>query len=69
MEYSERFAPSGDPMNKLAAAGVTSGPVGLAVNYLATITDVLQAVLLVVTILATTASGLYYFNKWRKDRE
>lgn len=55
--------------DKLAATGAATGPVGLAVSYLATITDVLQAILLVVTILATTASGLYYFNKWRRERE
>lgn len=53
---------------KLAQAGLVSGPVGMAVDLLTKVTGVLQAILLVVTILATSASGLYYFYKFKKEK-
>lgn len=52
---------------KLAAVAGATGPVGLAVSWLATAKDYLEALLLLVTIFATLASGLYYTSKWLRE--
>ncbi len=58
------------PMSeRLAQVGVATGPVGLAVSWLATMTDVLQAILLVASIFTTLATGLYYTSKWLRERD
>ncbi len=53
---------------RFAQLGAASGPVGLAVSWLATMTDVLQAILLAVSIFTTLATGLYYSSKWLRER-
>lgn len=54
---------------KLALAGAATGPVGLTVSWLATMTDYMQAILLLVSIFTTLATGLYYTSKWLRERD
>lgn len=52
--------------DKLPAVGLTTGPLVWLINHIAQITDVLQAVLVLVSIFATAATGIYYWKKSRK---
>jgi hypothetical protein len=49
--------------DKIPAAGLATGPLVWLINHLASITDVLQLVLVIVSIFATAATGWYYWKK------
>jgi hypothetical protein len=53
---------------RLAQIGVGSGPLGLLLSWLPAITDILQVVLVLTSIVATALSAVYYYNENKRKK-